>query len=65
VLKPEGVFILKWCETSIKIEDIIKLFPYPPIFGNKTMGSNPAKNDGKNHWLVFLKYDMNKKLNIN
>jgi len=61
VLKPEGMLIFKWCdnrkETDIKM--ILKLFPYPPICGTKTGTSN------KNHWICFLKYDVNEKLNIN
>ena len=56
VLKPNGVFIFKWCETSKKIEEILKLFPYPPMFGTRTGQAN------KNHWIVFLKYNVNMKL---
>lgn len=38
VLKPNGILILKWCETnkyahSIPISEIIKLSSYKPIFG--------------------------------
>ena len=32
------------------------LFPYPPLFGTRTGQAN------KNHWIVFLKYDVNMKL---
>lgn len=63
VLKPQGVFVFKWAETHADIDDIIRLFPYPPIFGNHTKELNKAKNDSV-HWLIFLKYDVNKKLEI-
>lgn len=56
ILKSEGVFILKWAESGGgKIEDVLKLFPYPPLFGTRT-GAN-----SDNHWIVFLKYDVNNK----
>ena len=58
VLKPKGLLIFKWCdnrkETDIKM--ILKLFPYPPICGTKTGTSN------NNHWICFLKYNVNMKL---
>jgi len=56
VLKPNGIFILKWCETDKKVDEVLKLFPYKPLFGTRTGQSN------KNHWIVFLKYDINLKL---
>jgi len=56
VLKPNGVFILKWAECSKKVDEILKLFPYPPLFGTRTGQKN------NNHWIVFLKYDVNMKL---
>jgi len=58
VLKPEGVFILKWCETDKSVDEVISLMPYPPLFGTRTGQAN------KNHWVLFLKYDVNKKLEI-
>ena len=64
VLKPEGVFVFKWAETKVSIDEILKLFPYPPIFGNRTKDLNKAKNDTV-HWLLFLKYNVNSKLDIN
>ena len=48
VLKSEGVFIFKWCETSKKVDEILKLFPYRPMFGTRTGQAN------KNHWIVFI-----------
>lgn len=54
-LKPEGVFILKWCENSVKVDEIIKLMPYPPLFGSNTK----SKGHTANYWILFLKYDMN------
>jgi len=44
VLKPEGIFILKWCENSVKVEDIIDLCPYPPLFGSNTKSKGHTQN---------------------
>jgi len=63
VLKPQGVFIFKWAERAKPIKDIVKLFPYPPIFGNRTWKANPSKSN-EVYWLVFLKYNVNGKLEI-
>ncbi len=58
ILKPEGIFILKWCENCVKVEEIIKLIPYPPLFGSNTK----SKGHTANFWIVFLKYNLNKQL---
>ncbi len=58
VLKKEGVFILKWCENTHKVDDIIKLSPYPALFGSKT-GQNH-----KNYWILFIKYRLEKTLEV-
>jgi len=49
VLKPDGFFIFKWAELSIKIDKVLKLFPYRPLYGSQ-MGT-------RNHlyWIVFIK----------
>ena len=61
VLKTNGVFILKFAETKnlgfkIPLKNVISFFPYPPLFGTRTGNSN------NNHWIVFLKYDVNRRL---
>jgi len=58
ILKPEGVFVLKWCENSVPVDEIIKLFPYPPLFGSNTKG----KGHTANFWIIFLKYRCEKPL---
>ena len=58
ILKPEGIFVLKWCENSVKVQEIIKLCPYPPLFGSNTK----SKGRTANYWILFLKYDVNLKL---
>jgi len=58
VLKPNGIFILKWCENSAKVEEIIKLCPYPPLFGSNTK----SKGHTQNFWILFLKHNVNKNL---
>lgn len=46
VLKQEGVLIFKWNEQQIKINEVLPLCPFKPIFGQR--------GNGKTHWLVFL-----------
>lgn len=58
ILKPNGIFILKWCENSAKVEEVIKLCPYPPLFGSNTK----SKGHTANFWILFLKQDINSKL---
>ena len=58
VLKPEGVFILKWCENTIPVDEVLKLSPYPPMFGSNTK----SKGHTANYWILFIKYDVNQKL---
>ncbi len=57
VLKNEGTFIFKWNDTDIPVEEPLKLFPYPPLFGSRTGQKN------KTHWIVFIKHSSN--MNIN
>jgi len=49
VLEPNGFLIFKWNELSIKIKDILELFPVEPLFGNK-QGTKL-----NTHWIVFIK----------
>lgn len=60
ILKPKGIFILKWCENSAKIEEVFKLCPYSPLFGSNTK----SKGKTENFWVLFLKYDINSKLTL-
>jgi len=46
VLKPNGTLIFKWNEEQIKLNEILKLTEYKPLFGNKR---------SKTHWIVFMK----------
>lgn len=46
VLKPYGTLIFKWNEQQIKLNRILKLTEYKPLFGNKRSNT---------HWLVFMK----------
>ena len=47
ILKPEGVFILKWAETQKKIDEVLCLFPYKPIFGSQNNKSKTCRNGGQ------------------
>lgn len=49
VLDDDGVLVFKWNETQIPLREVLKLSPYPPLFGNKG-GKNL-----KTHWLCFMK----------
>lgn len=49
VLEPGGVLVFKWNETQVKIGDVIKLAPIPPLFGHI------SGRKGLTHWLVFMK----------
>lgn len=46
VLKEDGVLVFKWNEQQIPINDVVKLAPVQPLFGQRS---------GKTHWLVFMK----------
>jgi SAM-dependent methyltransferase len=56
ILKPEGILILKWSDIDKKVGEILKLSPYPPMFGTRTGQKN------KTHWVLFIKYNQNKRL---
>jgi len=56
VLKPNGVFILKWCDVNKQLSELLKLFPYKPLFG--TVNNHKTTE----HWVCFIKYDVNLKL---
>jgi SAM-dependent methyltransferase len=61
ILKPEGIFILKWCENSKRIEEVLKLCPYKPMFGSNTK----SKGKTENFWILFIKEEKTQtKLNI-
>lgn|SRR5574340_571906 len=53
-LKPNGVFILKWNEFDVEINEVLKLIPYPPMFGTRTGQKNNT------HWITFIKYQFNR-----
>ncbi|WP_049037594.1 methyltransferase [Elizabethkingia anophelis] len=49
VLEPFGLLIFKWNEHQIKLNDVLSLIPYKPLFGH-TSGKH-----GKTIWLAFMK----------
>ena len=51
VLKPNGVLILKWAETSIPTPEIIKAIGITPLFGQRS-----GKKSGTN-WMTFMKLE--------
>ena len=51
VLEPGGTLIFKWNETQVKIGEVIKLAPQPPLFGHL------SGRKGLTRWLVFMKQE--------
>ncbi len=49
VLKKEGILIFKWNEHQIKLNQILSLIPYKPLFGHTT------GKHGRTIWLAFMK----------
>lgn len=49
VLKPNGVFIFKWCEVQFGVKEIIDLAPEPALFGHK------SGKRANTHWVTFIK----------
>ena len=53
VIKPQGMFILKWNEIDKPVNEVLKLFPYSPLFGSRVGQKNNT------HWITFMKYQLN------
>ncbi|MDP4117631.1 MAG: class I SAM-dependent methyltransferase [Bacillota bacterium] len=49
VLKPDGVLIFKWSETSISTRDLIKTIGAEPLIGHR------SGKKANTHWLCFMK----------
>ena len=49
VLESGGFLIYKWNETQVRINEVVKLAPVQPLFGQRGK---------KTHWLVFMKGDV-------
>jgi ubiquinone/menaquinone biosynthesis C-methylase UbiE len=49
VLKPNGVLIFKWNENQIKINRIIEIVGFRPLFGH------PSGKSGQTIWMTFMK----------
>jgi SAM-dependent methyltransferase len=49
VLKPFGTLIFKWNETDVKVGEVVKLSPIPPVYGHRSGKAS------KTHWLAFVK----------
>jgi SAM-dependent methyltransferase len=49
VLKPNGTLVFKWNESQIKVGEVLKLAPCPPLYGQV------SGRAGMTHWLVFMK----------
>lgn len=49
VLEEFAVLIFKWNETQIKVNEVLRLTPMRPLFGNKSGRRSDT------HWIVFMK----------
>jgi len=49
VLEPNGILIFKWNEIQIKLNDVLSIIPYKPLFGHVT------GKHGRTIWLAFIK----------
>lgn len=50
VLRPGGIFILKWAEGSVSKKEVLALVPFSPLFGHTT-----SKRNAVTMWFTFLK----------
>lgn len=49
VLKPNGTLVFKWNEHDIKVNDVLEIIPYKPLFGHTT------GRQSKTIWMCFIK----------
>lgn len=49
VLEDNGILIFKWNERDIKVNEVLTLCKYPPLFGHTTGRSGATK------WICFIK----------
>lgn len=49
VLKPNGTLVFKWNEHDIKVNEILNIIPYKPLFGHTT------GRQSKTIWMCFMK----------
>lgn len=49
VLKLDGTLVFKWNEDEVSVNDILRLTPEKPLFGNR------YGRHYKSHWIVFIK----------
>lgn len=53
VLKPNGTLIFKWNEHDIKVNEVLNIISYKPLFGHTT------GRQSKTMWMAFMKiYDI-------
>jgi len=55
VLKVNGTLNVKWNDRDIKTEDVLKLFPEQPLYGQQS--SHGATSN--THWFSFMKFSSN------
>lgn len=49
VLKPGGTLIFKWCESEIKLNEVLALTPEKPLYGHR------SGKKAQTHWCAFWK----------
>lgn len=60
VLKEDGFLVLKWCESDVRVSEVIKLSPYKPMFSNMSIDHNSSSRDS--FMVIFAKYRPEKSL---
>ena len=53
VLKPNGTLVFKWSESEIKVNEVLSIIPYKPLFGHTT------GRQSKTIWMCFMKLPIN------
>lgn len=49
VLRPGGTLVFKWTATENPVSEILKLSPFPVLYGHK------SGKQAQTHWLAFMK----------
>ena len=49
VLKPNGTLMFKWGEIDIKVNELLNVIPYTPLYGHRS-GKHMTT-----HWMAFIK----------
>jgi len=57
VLKTGQFLILKWCTVAKELNRILTVFPYKPLFGQRTSGKKYYRDTSQTYWVTFQKIE--------